>query len=273
MRRLRNSLRTSTCSGVTLATYPTLGATTGAGLTAARNFSRTSFTEYACLAGNVMSGRLIAWHTWATSSSRASARWLACDRSFSSTAQTIARSLARQITKSTCLAATRLSAPCRADLLRPVLTSAKSASRTLPRTLCSAPTAWSSTPRNERSAAENRNLAGSYGKPTALAFLALEPAPITRTAKITTITRRSNHNMRSAPFGPKVDSPKPQGFCPPHHRAYESRTRRFDEKESYRPQERLIPFLPYFPVTGSLVPALPVWGFTLPFVDQLSRLV
>src|SRR3569623_55619 len=271
MRRLRNSLRTSTCSGVTLATYPTLGATTGAGLTAARNFSRTSFTEYACLAGNVMSGRLIAWHTWATSSSRALARWLACDRSFSSTAQTIARSLARQITKSRCLAAIRLSAPCLADWLRPALTSAKSASRTLPRTLCSAPTAWSSTPRNERSAAEKRNLAGAYGKSTAPAFLALEAAPITRTAKTSATTRRSNHDMRSAPLGPGIARSRRASAS--HTTAHTGHVHGGRRKRFLLPQRRLIPFMPYFPVAGSLVPTLPVWGFTLPLVDQLSSLL
>lgn len=38
--------------------------------------------------------------------------------------------------------------------------------------------------------------------------------------------------------------------------------------------ESYFPFRPgayvYFPVTGSLVPSLPVYGFALPLIDQLS---
>lgn len=127
---------------------------------AARNRDRISGGEYADLSGTVSSGRLIAWHTLRRKSSRACARGLECDLSLSSTAQTTDRSLARQTTKSKCLAAMRLSAPWRAELPRPGLTVAMSATRTLPKTRCSGPTAWSRTPRKERSAGENRVFAG-----------------------------------------------------------------------------------------------------------------
>src|SRR5690606_18222998 len=158
----------------------------------------------------------MARHTLASSSSRDCALRLACDLSLSSTAQTTERSPERQTTKSKCLAAIRLSAPCRAELPRPDFTAATSATRTLPKTLCSGPTAWSKTPRNERSAAEKSGLPSWYGKPMVPDLPVLPFLSAARTTKTASTRMNSQiHDMQRAPLWhltPELSRPAREGW-------------------------------------------------------------
>jgi len=100
----------------------------------AKTWSRTSCGEYACFAGNCSRGKPMTRQTSTRKSSLVCARWLECDLSLSSTAQSTVRSLDRHTTKSKCFAATRFKAAWRADALRSDFTVATSATRTFPKT-------------------------------------------------------------------------------------------------------------------------------------------